>query len=222
MFTTDTPGAHEFSIASSAATPPKEAPYPTLVGTAITGRSTSPAITLGSAGRVRAGADDVGVGGREPARDGDDLIGRLALTEDGLGRAGAQVAVLVDLRESEILERKLAEPLQRLLDGQALRVDVLEEPPDVRFIHAVGRGAPAGGSRFPTGNRRDRPPRRDSRSPGTRREFARAGPPPTTSGCPRAGSRDERGGRDGGRGTDGSRGSAEMPRPRPPGGASRT
>src|SRR5439155_7113323 len=31
MLTTDTPGAHELSIARSAAMPPKDAPYPTLV-----------------------------------------------------------------------------------------------------------------------------------------------------------------------------------------------
>src|SRR5439155_26055983 len=46
MLTTDTPGAHELSIARSPAMPPKDAPYPTLVGPAITGRSTSPSITL--------------------------------------------------------------------------------------------------------------------------------------------------------------------------------
>ena len=34
MFTTVTPAAQEFSIARSAASPPNEAPYPTLVGTA--------------------------------------------------------------------------------------------------------------------------------------------------------------------------------------------
>ena len=39
MFTTATPAAQEFSIPSSAATPPKLAPYPTLVGTAMTGRA---------------------------------------------------------------------------------------------------------------------------------------------------------------------------------------
>ena len=32
----------EFSIASSAASPPRFAPYPTLVGTAITGQPTNP------------------------------------------------------------------------------------------------------------------------------------------------------------------------------------
>ena len=42
MFTTDTPEAQEFSIASSAAMPPNEAPEPTEVGTAITGQSARP------------------------------------------------------------------------------------------------------------------------------------------------------------------------------------
>ena len=49
MFTTDTPSAHEFNIASAAATPPAPTPYPTEVGTATTGTATSPATTLGSA-----------------------------------------------------------------------------------------------------------------------------------------------------------------------------
>src|SRR5262249_24554246 len=49
IFTTDTPVAQLFSIPSRAARPPKLAPYPTLVGTAITGTPTSPAMTLGKA-----------------------------------------------------------------------------------------------------------------------------------------------------------------------------
>ena len=49
MFTTATPGAQEFSIARSAASPSKAAPYPTDVGTATTGADTNPATTLGSA-----------------------------------------------------------------------------------------------------------------------------------------------------------------------------
>src|SRR5690606_3575082 len=48
MFTTSTPDAQELSMPSSAARPPKDAPYPTLVGTAITGCRTSPPTTLGS------------------------------------------------------------------------------------------------------------------------------------------------------------------------------
>src|SRR6202046_2117002 len=49
MFTTLTFDAHLFSIVSSADIPPKLDPYPTLVGTAITGADTSPATPLGSA-----------------------------------------------------------------------------------------------------------------------------------------------------------------------------
>src|SRR5665811_220243 len=42
ILTTVTPAAQLFSIESRAASPPKFAPYPTLVGTAITGIATSP------------------------------------------------------------------------------------------------------------------------------------------------------------------------------------
>ena len=41
--------AQEFSIDKSADIPPKDAPYPTEVGTAITGHSASPPSTLASA-----------------------------------------------------------------------------------------------------------------------------------------------------------------------------
>src|SRR6185436_14327153 len=54
MFTTVTPGAQELSIPSSAATPPNDAPYPTLVGTATSGTPTSPPTTLGSAPSIPA------------------------------------------------------------------------------------------------------------------------------------------------------------------------
>src|SRR5262245_3393431 len=47
MLTTEIPGAQELSMARRAATPPKDAPYPMLVGTAMTGRSTRPPMTLG-------------------------------------------------------------------------------------------------------------------------------------------------------------------------------
>src|SRR6185295_12202482 len=54
MFTTVTPAAQELSIPRSAASPPKEAPYPTLVGTAMTGTATRPPTTLGSAPSIPA------------------------------------------------------------------------------------------------------------------------------------------------------------------------
>src|SRR2546430_13579125 len=54
IFTTLTFDAHEFIIPNSAANPSNAAPYPTLVGTAITGTPTSPPITLGSAPSIPA------------------------------------------------------------------------------------------------------------------------------------------------------------------------
>src|SRR6478672_6337018 len=54
MLTTVTPGAQELSMASSAATPPRDAPYPTLVGTATSGTPFSPPTTDGSAPSIPA------------------------------------------------------------------------------------------------------------------------------------------------------------------------
>src|SRR4029453_13755800 len=54
MLTTVTPEAQLFSAASNAATPPKLAPYPTLVGTAITGLATRPPTTDGNAPSIPA------------------------------------------------------------------------------------------------------------------------------------------------------------------------
>src|SRR5262249_44132961 len=54
MLHTTTPGAHEMSMVSSAAKPRRDAPYPTLVGTATTGTPTSPPTALGSAPSIPA------------------------------------------------------------------------------------------------------------------------------------------------------------------------
>src|ERR1043166_2666742 len=54
MLTTVTPAAQLLSIVSSAASPPNDAPYPTLVGTAITGARTNPPTTDGSAPSIPA------------------------------------------------------------------------------------------------------------------------------------------------------------------------
>src|SRR6202008_4311453 len=49
MSTTPVPAAQDDIIASSAVTPSSDAPYPTDVGTAITGAATSPPTTLARA-----------------------------------------------------------------------------------------------------------------------------------------------------------------------------
>src|SRR6267378_288215 len=54
ILTTVTPEAQELSMPSRAASPPNDAPYPTLVGTAITGTFTRPPTTLGSAPSIPA------------------------------------------------------------------------------------------------------------------------------------------------------------------------
>src|SRR6266480_1246367 len=54
IFTTVTFDAQELSIASSAANPSKDAPYPMLVGTAITGTETIPPTTDGNAPSIPA------------------------------------------------------------------------------------------------------------------------------------------------------------------------
>src|SRR4051794_25026185 len=54
MLTMATPGAQALSIVSSGAKPPNAAPYPTDVGTAITGAATRPATTPGSAPSIPA------------------------------------------------------------------------------------------------------------------------------------------------------------------------
>src|SRR2546427_12932796 len=54
MLTTVTPDAQELSMPSRAASPPNEAPYPKLVGTAITGTLTRPHTTLGRAPSIPA------------------------------------------------------------------------------------------------------------------------------------------------------------------------
>ena len=64
MLTTATPGAHAFNIASSAANPPNDAPYPTDVGSATTGDEMRPATTLGE-GAVHAGRNDHHAGSPE-------------------------------------------------------------------------------------------------------------------------------------------------------------
>ena len=56
MFTTVIPGEQLFNIASRAAMPPKLAPYPMLVGTAIMGQLTKPPMTEGYAPSIPATA----------------------------------------------------------------------------------------------------------------------------------------------------------------------
>src|SRR2546429_569508 len=99
MFTTDTPAAQLLSMPRSAAIPPKLAPYPTLVGTAMTGTCTRPAMTLGSAPNRQCGAAAV-----EGLGDRGDLGGGLAYPHADLRDAWGARARMIDAGKPESLE----------------------------------------------------------------------------------------------------------------------
>ncbi len=73
MFTTTTPEAQLLSMPSSAAIPPKLAPYPTDVGTAITGTPTRPGDHAWQ-GAFHAGHGNDDPGGLEPGALGDQTM----------------------------------------------------------------------------------------------------------------------------------------------------
>src|SRR5207249_179808 len=111
MFTTVTPAAHELSMPSRAAIPPNEAPYPTLVGTAITGTGTSPPTTLGSAPSMPATTittaalrEERSARRLESLRDRDCLLRRLPLTQDHLLVPLSHGPEVIDGREGEALD----------------------------------------------------------------------------------------------------------------------
>jgi hypothetical protein len=69
------------------------------------------------------------------AQDGDDLLRRLAGTEDGLGAAGPQRAMEVDLREAEVVVWKPPQALERVLGLDAATRDRLEQVAEPIAVH---------------------------------------------------------------------------------------
>jgi hypothetical protein len=59
--------------------------------------------------------------------DCDDLRGRLAGAEHRLGRAAAERAVVVDLRESQVFERQRAKPRGRRVDVDTPGPEIVQE-----------------------------------------------------------------------------------------------
>jgi len=70
--------------------------------------------------------------------DRDDLRHRLPLAEDHLGEAAAQLAVVVDLREAEILVRQLTETLERRVDRERAAPDAAQEAAQGSGLHGGG------------------------------------------------------------------------------------
>ncbi len=85
--------------------------------------------------RLGAGGEHVVVRLRQPPHDGDHLLRRLALTEDGLGHALAQRAVQIHAGEAQVLDGQRAEPGQRLLGSERAGRDGLQQRPYFFPIH---------------------------------------------------------------------------------------
>src|SRR6185436_11307772 len=59
------------------------------------------------------------------------------LAEDHLREAAAQLAVIVDLGEAEILVGEVAQPLERGLDGQSAAADAAQQAAQGTGVHGV-------------------------------------------------------------------------------------
>src|SRR5262249_36001778 len=80
-------------------------------------------------GRLRRQAGDQAVAPRrrQPTGHGDDLVGRLSLAEDDLGKAVAQAPVVVQPREAEVLVGQRTETIEGLVDLALAAPDGLEQ-----------------------------------------------------------------------------------------------
>ena len=77
-------------------------------------------------------------------RDGEELIGRLALPEDHLRRALPQSAVVIDGRDADVAERQLLERSHRLVDVELPRLHLGEELADLVGAHPGNMYSSAG------------------------------------------------------------------------------
>ena len=68
-------------------------------------------------------------------RDGGHLLGRLALREDNLGEAGADVAVVVDLGKVEVFEREEPQLLDDVVGAEVLVLEAVEQRPEAGLVY---------------------------------------------------------------------------------------
>ena len=76
--------------------------------------------------------------------DGNDLLGRLAFTENDFGKALPQSSMMVDPRERQIFEREVSQPLERCSRGEASGGHLGEQDLELLGGHATW----ATGSRY--------------------------------------------------------------------------
>src|SRR5437867_7545247 len=94
-----------------------------------------------------AGREDDAVGLAHPARDLDDPLRGLAQAEDHLGEAAAQIAVRIELRETQVLVREGPKAVHGLSDGEFSRLQVSEEGLDTFPIHGLTGSVPTSRAR---------------------------------------------------------------------------
>ena len=87
-----------------------------------------------------AGGEDVGVGvmGGESGEDFGDLGGRFAFAEDNFGHALAKGAMVVELGEAEVFERKMTETLNSLVGRELFGPDFMEQLSEGVRVHGEG------------------------------------------------------------------------------------
>ena len=82
-----------------------------------------------------AGDEHVLAPGRDALDDRFDLLGGLARSEDGLGKATAEGPMVIHLGEAQVLEGKGAQALRRLRGSDAPVANGFEEVPEVFGVH---------------------------------------------------------------------------------------
>ncbi len=85
-----------------------------------------------------ASGEDVASGLGHAGEDGCYLGGGFAGGKDDLGHTGAEGAVMIDLGETEIFERKIAEAVEGFVDRRAALADFVEQRFDAGAIHFLG------------------------------------------------------------------------------------
>src|SRR5208337_2615628 len=79
--------------------------------------------------------DQIGSRREHAPPDRDQLIGRLAFAEDHFGNPAPDAAVVVELGKAKVLERQLADVLERSAGSHAARGDTVEDLADSLFCH---------------------------------------------------------------------------------------
>ena len=74
---------------------------------------------------------------QQSSRDGRNLIGSFPRSENNFRHAVAKSAVMIDLRESEILEGKMPHALHSGVDAGRSSADIFEQRAQLILVHTL-------------------------------------------------------------------------------------